>query len=162
MAINSDPGSSPRSVEAVNDSTWAFMSEDLFYQWSDTTMALVADAASAERVADRYETVIIMDPDAIRRRSGLLFDETSILWFRGYVASDGFTSALDRVLEEFGVGVHVVAHTPVRTIGSLYDGRILAVDLERPATEMLLMVWDAGEGPYRRWRVSLGAPLEPF
>ena len=156
------PGSSPRSVEAVNDSTWTFMSEDLFYLWADTTVALVGDSAAAERLADRYESVIIMDSDAIARRSALLFDETSIVWFRGYVASDGLTSSLDNVLEEFGAGVHVVAHTPVRTIESLYDGRLLAVDLERPATEMLLMVWDVGGGPYRRWRVSLGAPLEPF
>ena len=156
------PGSSPRSVESVNDSTWTFMSEDLFYLWADTTVALVTDSAAAERVADRYETVIIMDADAIARRSALLFDETSIVWFRGYVSSDGFTSALDDVLEEFGAGVHVVAHTPVRTIESLYDGRLLAVDLERPATEMLLLVRGAVDGAYERWRVSLNAPLEPF
>ena len=156
------PGSSPRTVEAVNDSMWTFMSEDLFYHWADTTLALVTDSASAERIADEYERVIIMDADAVARRTQLVFDETSILWFRGYVESDSWSAALDDVLEEFAVGVHVVAHTPVRTIESLYDGRLLAVDLERPATEMLLMVWDAGERGYRRWRVSLAAPPDPF
>jgi CBS domain-containing protein len=89
------PGTSPRSVEAVNDSLWTFMSEDLFYQWSDTTLALVADSAAADEFAERYETVIIMAPDAIERRTRLLFDETSILWFRGYVASDRFTADRD-------------------------------------------------------------------
>ncbi len=156
------PGSSPRSVEAVNDSMWTFMSEDLFYQWSDTTLALVSDSAAAERVADGYESVIIMAPDAIERRTRLLFDETSILWFRGYVASDRFTAELDGVLDEFGAEIHVVAHTPVKSIEARYDGRLLAVDLEKPATEMLLLVWDSGGGPYQRWRFSLDAPPERF
>ncbi len=156
------PASSPRTIEAVNDSLWTFMAEDLFYLWADTTVALVTDAEMAERVADQYETVIIMDAEAIARRYSLIFDETSILWFRGYVESDTLAAALDDVLEEFGARVHVVAHTPVPTIESRYGGKLLAVDLERPATEMLLMVWDAGGGSYRRWRVRLNAPLEPF
>ena len=156
------PGSSPRSVEAVNDSMWTFMSEDLFYEWADTTLALVTDSATAEQLADQYERVIVMDPAAVARRAGLLFDENSILWFRGYVQTDTLTSALDGVLAEFGAEVHVVAHTPVRSIQSRYDGKILAVDLERPATEMLLLVWDAGGDRYQRWRVGLDTPPEPF
>jgi hypothetical protein len=78
------------------------------------------------------------------------------------VESDALTTELDGVLAEFGAEVHVVAHTPVRSIQSRYDGKLLAVDLERPATEMLLLVWDPGEDRYRRWRVGLDAPLEPF
>ena len=156
------PGSSPRSVEAVNDSMWTFMSEDLFYRWADSTLALVTDSAMAEQVADQYMSVIVMDSAAVARRTGLLFDETGILWFRGYVETDTLTSALDNVLDEFGAEVQVVAHTPVRSIQSRYDGKILAVDLERPATEMLLLVWDAGGGRYKRWRVGLDAPPEPF
>ena len=157
------PGTSPRSVEAVNDSIRTFMSEDLFYRWADTTLALVNDSATAEQVEDQYESVIIMDPEAVARRIGILFEETSILWFRGYVESDTLTSALDDVLDEFGAEIHVVAHTPLPSIESRYDGRLLAVDLERPATGMLLLEWGAGGGgEYRRWRVSLDAPPEPF
>ena len=156
------PSSSPRSVEAVNDSMRTFMSEDLFYHWGDTTLALVTDSATAELVADQYATVIVMDSVALARRTGLLFDEESILWFRGYVQSDTLTSALDGVLDEFGAEIHVVAHTPVISIESRYDGKLLAVDLQRPATEMLLLVWDAGGVRYQRWRVSLDAPTEPF
>ena len=156
------PGSSPRSVEAVNDSMRTFMSEDLFYRWADTTLALATDSATAERVADQYESVIVMDPAAVARRRGILFDETGILWFRGYVESDTLTVALDGVLEEFGAEIHVVAHTPVSTVGARYDGKLLAVDLERPATEMLLLVRDVEGGGYQRWRVSLDAPPEPF
>ena len=156
------PSSIPRSVEAVNDSMWTFMSEDLFYQWGDTTVALVTDSVTAEQVADQYASVIIMDPAALARRTGLLFDEMGILWFRGYVESDALTAELDGVLDEFEAEIHVVAHTPVSSIQSRYDGKLLAVDLERPATEMLLLVWDAGGGRYQRWRVSLDAPPEPF
>jgi hypothetical protein len=156
------PDSSSRSVEAVNDSMRTFMSEDLFYQWADTTLAVVTDSATAERVADQYGNVIVMDSVAFARRSRFIFEEESILWFRGYVESDTLTSALDGVLDEFRAEIHVVAHTPVSTLESRYDGKLLAVDLERPATEMLLLVRGAGEAGYRRWRVSLNAPLEPL
>ena len=156
------PGSRPRSVEAVNDSMRTFMSEDLFYRWADTTVALVTDPAIVEQVADQYESVILMDPAAVARRTGILFDETGILWFRGYVESDTLTLALDDVLEEFGAEIHVVAHTPLSTIEARYGGKLVAVDLERAATEMLLLVREAEGGGYRRWRVSLDVPLEPF
>ena len=156
------PGSSPRSVEAVNDSMRTFMSEDLFYQWGDTTVGLFTDSATAEQSADRYTRVIVMDSAAFARRTGILFDETGILWFRGYVQSNTLTSELEGVLEEFGTEIHVVAHTPVSSIESRYDGKLLAVDLERPATEMLLLVRDGEGGGYRRWRISLDAPPEPF
>jgi len=149
------PGSSPRSIETVNDSMRTFMSEDLFYLWGDTTVALVSDSATAELVGDQYSRVIVMDPAAVARRTAILFDETGILWFRGYVESDTLGAALDDVLEEFGAQIHVVAHTPLSTIAARYDGKLLAVDLERPATEMLLLEWDAGGGRYRRWKVVL-------
>ena len=78
------------------------------------------------------------------------------------MGSDTLASALDSILDEFRAEIHVVAHTPVSTLESRYDGRLLAVDLERPATEMLLLVRGAVDGAYQRWRVSLNAPLEPF
>ncbi len=156
------PEASPRTIEAVNDSMRTFMAEDLFYRWGDTTMALVTDSLIAEQVADQYASVIIMDPASVARRTGILFDETGILWFRGYVLSDTLTSALDGVLDEFGAEIHVVAHTPVTTIGARYDGKLLAVDLERAATEMLLLERDARGRGYHRWRISLEGPPEPF
>ncbi|MCH7892649.1 MAG: hypothetical protein IH921_14210 [Gemmatimonadetes bacterium] len=102
------------------------------------------------------------DSAAFARRTGILFDETGILWFRGYVQSNTLTSELEGVLEEFGTEIHVVAHTPVSTLESRYDGKLLAVDLERPATEMLLLVRSAGDDGYDRWRVGLNGPPEPF
>jgi hypothetical protein len=152
----------PRTVEAVNDSLWTFMSEDLFYRWADTTLALVTDSVTALQVEAQYTRVIIMDAAAIARRMGLLFDERGILWFRGYVESDSLTAELEHVLDEFGAEIHIVAHTPVTSIQARYDGKLLAVDLERAAAEMLLLVWDAGGDGYKRWRVSLEGPPEQF
>ena len=60
---------------------WTFMSEDLFYHWADTTLALVTDSATGEQLEDQYERVIVMDPAAVTRRAELLFNETGILWF---------------------------------------------------------------------------------
>jgi hypothetical protein len=93
---------------------------------------------------------------------GLLFDERGLLWFRGYVESDSLTAELEHVLDEFGAEIHIVAHTPVTSIQARYDGKLLAVDLERAAAEMLLLVWDAGGDGYKRWRVSLEGPPEQF
>ena len=155
-------GSTPRTVEAVNDSLWAFMAEDLFYHWADTTLALVSDSVTALQVAGQHERVIIMDPAAVARRTGLLFDERGILWFRGYVESDTLTAELEQVLDEFGAEIHVVAHTPVTSIQARYEGKLLAVDLERAATEMLVLVWYAGGSRYQRWRASLEGPPERF
>ena len=61
----------------MNDFLRAFMSEDLFYLWADTTLVLVTDSAAAERVADEYSRVIVMDSLALARRTGLLFNETA-------------------------------------------------------------------------------------
>ena len=155
-------GSGTRSVEAVNDSMRTFMSEDLFYHWADTTLAVVTDPTIAEQIADQYATVIVMDSVGFARRSRLIFEPESIFWFRGYVQSDALTSMLDGILDEFDADIHVVAHTPVRTVESRYDGKLLAVDLELPATEMLLLVRGAGVGGYDRWRISLNGPPEPF
>jgi len=106
--------------------------------------------------------VVVMDSVAFARRSDFILGEESILWYRGYVESNRLRGPLDRVLDEFGAEIHVVAHTPVSTLEARYDGKLLAVDLERPATEMLLLVRSAGGDGYGRWRVRLNGPSEPF
>ena len=156
------PGSRPRSIEAVNDSLRTFMSEDLFRLWHDPTMGVFSDSASAERLADRYSRVIVMDTTALERRRELIFDPSSILWFRGYVESDTLMAALDDVLEEFGAEIHAVAHTALTTIEARYGGKLLAVDLQRAASEMLLLVRDEAGGRYQRWRFRLEGPPQPF
>ncbi len=147
------------SVEAINDSLRTFLAEDLFYLWADTTVALVTDSVTADEVVDLYSRVILMDSAAVARRARLIFDERSILWFRGYVETDTLAAELDRVLEDYGAELHVVAHTPVPSIGSRYDGKLIAVDLLDPAAEMLLLVRET-DGEYERLRLGLEGPPE--
>ena len=151
----------PHSFRAVNDSVRAFLAEDLFYRWADTTLALATDSATAAAVADQYERVIVMDSAAVARRMALLHDDRSLLWYRGYVQSDTLAAALDEVLAHFDAELHVVGHTPVTTIAERYGGKLLAVDLEDPALEMLLLV-RAGSGPHRAWRLGIEGPPEPL
>lgn len=155
------PEITPHAVAAVNDSVRAYLAEDLFYSWGDTTVALATDSAIAEAVRDQYAEVIVMDSSAVARRMALLFDERSLLWYRGYVQVDTLDAALDRALANFDAEVHIVAHTPVPAVGSRYDGRLLAVDLEDAASEMLLLTKDA-RGGYRAWRAKLSGPPEPI
>lgn len=105
------------------------------------------------------------DSLAARFREGeleapLFQGEESVLWHRGYVTGDTPGAELDRVLEHFDADLHVVANTPVETIREGYGGRLVAVDLVEPATEMLLLVRE-GEG-YRRYRHRREGPPEPL
>lgn len=151
----------PHSVSALNDSLRAFMAEDLFYRWADTTMAFTTDSAIAESVAAQYDTIIVMDSTAVARRMSLVFDETSVFWYRGFVQSDTLEAALDSALAHFGARLHVVGHTPVPTITSRYEGKLIDVDMEDPAIEMLLLTKDE-QGRYQRWRYRLRGPPEPL
>jgi hypothetical protein len=137
----------PHSVAALNDSLRAFMAEDLFYRWADTTMAFTTDSAIAAAAAGQYDTIIVMDSAAVARRTSLIFGERSPFWYRGYVQIDTLEAALDSALAHFDSRVHVVGHTPVPTITS--------------AIERLLLTKD-GQGRYQRWRYRLEGPPEPF
>jgi Calcineurin-like phosphoesterase len=157
------PWVTPHSVEALNDSLRKFMSENLFYEWSDTTVAIVTDSALARQVADRYSDVIVIDSTGFQRRADMIFGENSIFWYRGYVESDTLKPALDSVLRAFDADVHVVGHTPLREIESHYGGELISTDMIDHAGEMLLLVRDDEGGPgYRRWRIGPTGPPEPF
>jgi hypothetical protein len=151
----------PHSVPAVNDSMRSFLAEDLFYRWADSTMAFTADSALAESVREQYDTIFVMDSAAIARRMAYIFDERSILWYRGYVQSDTLAPELDETLSNFEADLHVVGHTPVPSVSLRYDGRVMAVDLEDPAREMLLLTRDA-RGARRAFRMTLEGPPEPL
>lgn len=138
------------SVGAFNDSLRAFLSEDLFYYWADTTVVVVTDSAVAARIPARR--VIVMDSAAFERRSEFFFSEDNVFWFRGYVGSDTFGPALQDVLDRHGATVHVVGHSTVAPIQERYGGRLIAVDLQEAASEMLLMVRDGDR--WRRYRYT--------
>ena len=152
-------GISPRfasyPVQALNDSIRGFLSEDLLYEWWDTTMIVVTDSAQVEPALERYRKVLVVDSAAFALRDGVLFGEEGPLWFRGYVRSDRLEDALRAMLERQRSLIHVVGHTPVPTVQSRYGGRLIAVDLTEAATEMLLLVRDGSTGRYQGWRYGL-------
>ena len=58
------------------------------------------------------------------------------------------------MLENFNSRVHVVGHTPLKTIGEFYEGKLIATDLEEPATEMLHLT-RREDGGWDRFRIPL-------
>lgn len=156
------PWVTPHSVEAVNDSLRKFMSEDLFYAWADTTVAVVTDPAMAERVSDQYSQVVVMDSVGFQRRVDMIFEDNSIFWYRGYIQSDTLRATLDSALAAFGADVHVVGHTPLPTMETRYDGELIDVDLLDPPGEMLLLVRKPDGRGYDRWRIGMEGPARPM
>lgn len=151
-------------VEEFNDSLRTFLADDLIYHLgailseSDTSAALVPDSSLMDLVP--AERVVVMDSATVQRRLDFVFDDASVFWFRDYVATDTLRKVLEDVLERHEADVHVVAHTPVPVVQARYGGRLFAVDMEDPATEMLLLVRH-GNGSYEAWRFGLEGPPRP-
>jgi len=69
---------------------------------------------------------------AERERAEFLFGESGPLWYRGYFPAESGQAApadIDRIRKYFGVQAILVGHTKVPTITSLYDGRVIAVQV---------------------------------
>jgi hypothetical protein len=131
------------SLRTYDDSLAAFMREDLFYHWADTTAALPVTL------------------EQVRRREAFFWGDNSAFWFRGYVQSDTLEQSLRRVLRHFRSNLHVVAHTPVSTIADRYRGSVIAVNVAQPASELLLLVRQR-RGEARRYRWGVTGPPEPL
>ncbi len=133
------------TVPSHRDSLAAFMDEDLFYYWADTTVA------------------IVMDSLAFERRVGFFWDDRSVFWYRDYARADTLgaeprsvlAAELASVLREFDAELHVVGHTPVPTITEAFGGSLVLVNTVDFATELLLLVRE-GDG-YGRYRIRIGA-----
>lgn len=129
---------------AVNDSLNAFLQEDVFNYLLEDSLALT-----------------MVDSLQFFRRLVFFYGKDSVFWHRGYVLSDTLQKDLKKVLKKFKCKLHVVAHTALRTIREFYDGKLIAVDLRKPATEMLLLV-RRGKNKYKRFRVKLDGAFEPL
>lgn len=133
------------TAQSHRDSLAAFMDEDLFYYWADTTVA------------------IVMDSLAFERRAGFFWDDRSVFWYRDYAVADTLppeprselAAELASVLREFDAELHVVGHTPVPTITEAFGGSLVLVNTVDFATELLLLVRE-GDG-YGRYRIRIGA-----
>ncbi|HUP21000.1 MAG TPA: metallophosphoesterase [Gemmatimonadota bacterium] len=134
--------------------------------WAGWTAAAFDDSLAAELGSDDFHRVnVAVEPvpvDANRQETWdrLFRGGDTAFWLRDWVRRDDQAAELDAVLDGFDAGLHVVGHTPVPTITSRYDGRVIAVDVEDSATEMLLLERTA-EG-LRRWVVGLEGEPEPL
>lgn len=137
------------SLREFQDSLKTFIDERIFLSWNDP--------ATLQEVVDHSA----LDSAGVARRYGFFFGPESVLWYRDLVLSDTLGRHLDTVLDRFHVHLHVVAHTPVRTIQERYGGKLIAVDLLDAASEMLLLVRRA-EGGWERFRVPLDGDPEPL
>lgn len=132
------------SVHSFNDILNSYLNEDIFqYLFNDTLTFSAADSA------------------LIANRQAFFFSSNSVFWHRGYVKSDTLQNDLRRVLKHFKSELHVVAHTPVKSIRESYDGQLIAVDLQAPATEMLLLVRNRKK-KYQRFKFHPERGLEPL
>ncbi len=116
------------SLEEYQDTLETFIAEPLFTRWRD--------AAFLEEFARETR----LDSAQIYRRYNFFFGPESVLWYRDLVLADTLGGHLDAVLERFDAAIHVVGHTPVRTIRESYAGKLIAADLLDAATEMLRLV----------------------
>jgi hypothetical protein len=131
------------SLEQYDEFLGAFMREDLFYNWADTTVA------------------IRMPPEQVRLRDDFFWGPESVFWFRGYVQSDTLHDSLARVLRHFRSTLHVVGHTAVPTIEERMGGALIPVKTIPPASELLLLVREGRQGT-RRYRWGLSGPPVPL
>ncbi|HYJ41785.1 MAG TPA: metallophosphoesterase [Steroidobacteraceae bacterium] len=104
--------------------------------------------------------------DAQRERAALLMGSTGPLWYRGYFAEQTtFPTAtmadVDLALEKFGAHRILIGHTIVPTVRSLYDGKVIAVNVYprrdddgRANFESLLIRRDG------TWRAKVDGTLE--
>jgi len=171
-------------VKQFNDSLRTFLGEDFFYYMdalfdrADTTVKLVSDSAEAARFSG--SKVVVMDTATAGRRLDFFFGDSSVFWFRGYLEPDTMSARttstggsdaprsvpgeaarhaarqaeLIEALKRSHSIIHVVGHTPGPTVRSRFGQRLFAVDLNHPASEMLLLVRDDGGG-YRAYRYTL-------
>ncbi|MFQ5638518.1 MAG: metallophosphoesterase [bacterium] len=131
------------SVKAFNDSVRAYLNEDIFQYLLDDSLAY-----------SKFDTLLY------QRRLYFFFGDNSVFWYRGYVQTDTLKQELKFVLKKYKSKLHVIAHTPVPTISLLYDDKVIAVDLVRPVTEMLLLVRKGKK--YKKYRCKLDGSSEPF
>jgi hypothetical protein len=120
----------------------AYVSEDLFYLWADTT------------------AVIRMSQAEYQQREDFFWSPRSVFWHREYIQSDTLTGQLDLALRLAGARTLVVGHTPTDSIYARYDGRVIAAHTPRMGSELLLLVRDGRS--HRRYRITGPGDPVPF
>jgi len=130
------------SLQQLNDTLSAYMREDLFYHWNDSTAQVKVDSATFQRRVD------------------FIFDENSLFWHRGYILTDTLASQLTQVLRRLDADVLVVGHTAKPSVEARYDGRVIAAHSQKFGAELVLLV--RTQTGYDRFRVGQPGPPVPF
>ncbi len=97
---------------------------------TDIFLDLIADQPNSSKY----------DPKKWIEMRKFFFDQNNPYWFRGFVRSNELENDLNKTLKRFESDQHVVGHTALSFISTKYNGKLIATDLHRPATQILLMV----------------------
>jgi hypothetical protein len=95
------------------------------------------------------------------RRYGFFWGPRSVFWYRDYADRSFMGTLLEKMLDKFDAEVHVIGHTPIGRIQERYEGMLIAVDLERSGSEMLLLL-RSGDGRRGRYVLGLTGPPVPL
>ncbi|MAJ50058.1 MAG: hypothetical protein CMB82_00365 [Flammeovirgaceae bacterium] len=87
-------------------------------------------------------------------QKGYLYDSFGPFWFRGYVQTDTLESYLDAILINNKAKLHVVGHTTVPNISTFYSGKLIATNVPRAGSEMLLLT-KYKRSKYHRFSINL-------
>ena len=93
------------------------------------------------------------------RMAQFFFAQNSVFWYRGYVLADTLDRELKYVLKKYKVKTHIVAHTALPQVEKRYKGKLFAVDLEDPATEMLLLAYSK-PNKFKAFRCTMEGMVE--
>ncbi|WP_420448047.1 metallophosphoesterase [Candidatus Palauibacter sp.] len=137
------------SLEEYQDTLETYIAEPLFKRWRDG--GFLREFARETR----------LDSAQIYRRYDFFFGPESVLWYRDLVLADTLGDHLDTVLERFEADIHVVGHTPVRTIRESYGGKLIAADLLDAAAEMLRLI-RRPDGDWHRAVIGLDGGTAPL
>ncbi len=80
------------------------------------------------------------------------YGEDSPFWYRGYVIYDTLQPQLNKMLKKYDSKIHIVAHTPLKTITQKYKGKLLTTDLNDAATQLLLLV--KKKNKYEKYKID--------
>ena len=124
------------SLNAINDSIYAFMQESEF-----------------PHLRDKPVDSTQFDMKRFDERLGFFYGEFAPYWYRGYVQSKETTNELNLILNKFDSRIHIVGHTSQETITQYHRGKLIATDLNEKATEMLLLT-KKGKKKYNRYKLD--------
>ena len=136
-------------LEELQDTLRLYMEEELFSKWYD-------DEALGE-----WAEGATLDSAAVDRRWEFFNNPESVFWYRDLVQRDTLGAYLGKVLKRFKSSIHIVGHTPLDHIEERYDGRLIAVDMEEAATELLLLARNDAGG-WDRLKLGLEGPPGPI